>query len=336
MPRQSMNLLCSYRYDPLDRMVACATSAQASTQRFYQRDRLATEIQGTLQHSIMQHDDHLLAQQQRQASTVAETSLLATDRQRSVLTLLDAKRPRAFAYIPYGYCLARGGLRSLFGFNGERPDPVTGWYLLGNGFRAFNPVLMRFNSPDSVRFSPFGEGGLNAYVYCGGDPVNHEDRSGNSRWPFGIRLPSLRRLRPTAISTTESPENLSNSASSSTNSLDTTPLLSSSPPPSTKLDIDTVINTAENSIREANTTNYSGQKLKSLKRSVNKLKEDFKQHEKLTRRAERRLRDDFYGDNIFSSDLYSDARLTVSKHLDRRAAKVNSKTEKLNYRIRGS
>ncbi|EGH35731.1 hypothetical protein PSYJA_44541, partial [Pseudomonas syringae pv. japonica str. M301072] len=38
---------------------------------------------------------------------------------------------------------------------------MTGHYLLGNGYRAFNPVLMRFNSPDSL--SPFGEGGVNAY-----------------------------------------------------------------------------------------------------------------------------------------------------------------------------
>jgi RHS repeat-associated protein len=174
-----MNLLRSYRYDPLDRLVACATSAQASTQRFYLKDRLATEIQGTVQHSIMQHDDQLLAQQQRQGSAAAETSLIATDQQRSVLSLLDAKRAHAFAYMPYGHCLA-GGLLSLLGFNGERPDPVTGWYLLGNGYRAFNPVLMRFNSPDS--WSPLGEGGLNTYAYCMGDPPNSSDPTGHSKF----------------------------------------------------------------------------------------------------------------------------------------------------------
>ncbi|EGH65727.1 hypothetical protein PSYAC_12586, partial [Pseudomonas syringae pv. actinidiae str. M302091] len=59
----------------------------------------------------------------------------------------------------------------------ERVDPVTGHYLLGNGYRAFNPMLMRFNSPDSL--SPFGEGGLNAYAYCAGDPVNRVDPSGH-------------------------------------------------------------------------------------------------------------------------------------------------------------
>ncbi|WP_459203166.1 RHS repeat-associated core domain-containing protein, partial [Pseudomonas fragariae (ex Marin et al. 2024)] len=73
----------------------------------------------------------------------------------------------------YGH-RAQGGPFS--GFNGERADPVTGHYLLGNGYRAFNPVLMRFNRPDSL--SPFGRGGLNAYAYCQGDPVNRSDPGG--------------------------------------------------------------------------------------------------------------------------------------------------------------
>ncbi|MCX4409771.1 MULTISPECIES: RHS repeat-associated core domain-containing protein [unclassified Streptomyces] len=69
------------------------------------------------------------------------------------------------------------GLVSLLGFGGEWPDPVTGHYLLGNGYRSFNPVLMRFNSPDSS--SPFGEGGFNSYAYCLGDPVNRVDPTGH-------------------------------------------------------------------------------------------------------------------------------------------------------------
>ncbi|RMV11327.1 hypothetical protein ALP17_02676, partial [Pseudomonas savastanoi] len=48
---------------------------------------------------------------------------------------------------------------------------------MGNGYRAYNPVLMRFNSPDSL--SPFGKGGMNAYAYCAGDPVNRSDPTGH-------------------------------------------------------------------------------------------------------------------------------------------------------------
>ena len=106
-----------------------------------------------------------------------KTSLLATDQQRSVLNVLDVTPPQPFAYTPYGHRVLEGGLFSLLAFNGEQPDLVTGHYLLGNGYRAFNPVLMRFNSPDT--WSPFGKGGLNAYAYCVGDPVNRVDPTGH-------------------------------------------------------------------------------------------------------------------------------------------------------------
>ncbi|ANN67448.1 hypothetical protein BAU06_15090 [Bordetella bronchialis] len=36
---------------------------------------------------------------------------------------------------------------------------------------------MRFNAADEL--SPFGLGGINAYTYCAGDPVNHSDPSGH-------------------------------------------------------------------------------------------------------------------------------------------------------------
>ena len=177
MPFSQQNLLCLYRYDPLDRLISHTQFQASPLQRFYCKSRLATEIQGALHHSIVQHDDQLLAQQQRQ-DDVLDTTLLATDLQRSILQMLKANQPRhSIAFSPYGHRHPENGLLSLLGFNGERPDSVTGHYLLGNGYRAFNPVLMRFNSPDS--WSPFGKGGLNSYVYCLGDPVNFSDPTGH-------------------------------------------------------------------------------------------------------------------------------------------------------------
>lgn len=61
--------------------------------------------------------------------------------------------------------------------NTETSTDNGGHYLLGQGYRAFNPVLMRFNSPDS--FSPFGKEGLNSYSYCVGDPINFKDPVGH-------------------------------------------------------------------------------------------------------------------------------------------------------------
>jgi RHS repeat-associated core domain len=68
---------------------------------------------------------------------------------------------------------------SLLGFNGERIDPVLGGYHLGNGYRLYSPSLRRFTSPDSM--SPFGQGGINPYAYCEGDPINHTDPTGHVR-----------------------------------------------------------------------------------------------------------------------------------------------------------
>ncbi|MGY2261506.1 RHS repeat-associated core domain-containing protein [Pseudomonas sp. SDO55104_S430] len=167
--------LCRYHYDPLDRLVESKSLSQSAIQRFYCKTRLATEIHDTGQHIFFQFDEQLLAQQKHSDSSVG-TSLLVTDQQRSVLVAIDKTRPHAFAYTPYGYRHAESSLLGLLGYNGERPDVTTGHYHLGNGYRQFNPILMRFNRPDSL--SPFGKGGLNAYGYCAGNPPNRIDPSG--------------------------------------------------------------------------------------------------------------------------------------------------------------
>ncbi|WP_460042122.1 RHS repeat-associated core domain-containing protein [Pseudomonas sp. S2_H01] len=165
-------VLCRYHYDALDRLAAATPLAEATVQRVYQKYRLSVEIQGALHRRVMQFDDHVLAEQR-----AAETVLPATDLQRSVLHSVDAQGQQGIAYSPYGHRPSASDVFSLLGFAGERPDPVTGHYPLGKGYRAYNPVLMRFNQPDSL--SPFGEGGVNAYAYCQGDPVNRSDPTGH-------------------------------------------------------------------------------------------------------------------------------------------------------------
>ncbi len=168
--------LCRYHYDPIDRLAGCSPVGQHSTHCFYRLNRLSTEIQGAVQTSWLRAPDLLLAQQ-RLAAGQGEGMLLAADASSSVIHALSAAQQHRFAYLPYGMRHPDSASLPLPGFNGERLDPVTGHYLLGNAYRAFNPVLMRFNSPDSL--SPFGEGGLNAYAYCVGDPVNRVDPTGH-------------------------------------------------------------------------------------------------------------------------------------------------------------
>jgi RHS repeat-associated protein len=168
--------LCRYRYDALDRLATRTPLAQAVARRFYNKEVLASEIQGAAQRTFACHERQLLAYQSR-AGKQASTALTATDLQNSVLSAIQAQQRTSITYAPYGHGQPVPALPGLPGFNGEQPDPVTAHYPLGNGYRAYSPVLMRFNSPDSL--SPFGKGGLNAYGYCAGDPVNRSDPTGH-------------------------------------------------------------------------------------------------------------------------------------------------------------
>lgn len=160
-----------YGYDPLDRLITHQLDSAPPAQRFYNRERLSTQLQGDQRQSVFQFQNQLLATRK-----AANAQLLVTDQQRSVLLELSAGEKGALAYSPYGHQTAQPGQQSLLAFNGELPDPSIGHYLLGNGHRTYNTVLMRFNSPD--RLSPFSAGGINAYAYCKGDPVNRVDPSG--------------------------------------------------------------------------------------------------------------------------------------------------------------
>lgn len=173
----NMPLIC-YAYDPLDRLTKASIDAQPPTQRFYNHERLSTIRKGEHRQTVFQHRDLLLAEKR-----TSETLLMGTDLQRSVLHSLSGAHHYPRAYTPYGH---QGGQQGLLGFNGETSDPLTGHYLLGNGHRAYNPVLMRFNSPDTL--SPFGKGGLNTYAYCSGDPVSRSDPSGRF---WGVNVKSL-------------------------------------------------------------------------------------------------------------------------------------------------
>lgn len=104
--------------------------------------------------------------------------LLATDLQQSILAELDCSGPNLRAYTPYGSPSSLRPTSAGLGFNGQLKERPTGWYHLGNGHRVYNPLLMRFHSPD--RLSPFGKGGLNPYAYCSGSPMNRVDPSGRA------------------------------------------------------------------------------------------------------------------------------------------------------------
>ncbi|WP_256590247.1 RHS repeat-associated core domain-containing protein [Pseudomonas sp. Irchel 3A7] len=151
-----MKILRRYLYDPLDRLTGIGLLAADSTQRFYQEGHLITELGQQTQRTIFRHQAQPLAQRQSEAG-VSETTLMGSDQAHSLLQTVSANNSQQFAYTAYGHHPAESGLSRLLGFNGECPDDITGNYPLGQGNRFYNPVLMRFMTPDE--FSPFDAGG---------------------------------------------------------------------------------------------------------------------------------------------------------------------------------
>lgn len=179
-----MRLLSSYRYDALDRLAERTSVEQGALQQFYCGVRLSSERDETRSRRYLYGGSRLLAQHTKVADR-ASTALLATADSNSVLAAFTDQLG-AVAYSPYGHRTNQGLVPELPGFNGQQADSETGHYLLGNGYRAFNPVLMRFNSPDIL--SPFGDGGVNTYAYCAGDPINRVDPSGQASWETALQI----------------------------------------------------------------------------------------------------------------------------------------------------
>ncbi|MGN8344106.1 RHS repeat-associated core domain-containing protein [Pseudomonas sp. SMV71] len=163
-----------YSYDPLDTLTGL-DDGSGQEQRFYQDGELTNQIKGANSSTFLRADNVVLAE--HQAGADPKSLLLAGDNKNTVLSEIGQGTAQSVAYTPYGHRAEEAAVGSHLGYNGERRETQTGWYLLGKGYRAFNPSLMRFHSPDS--WSPFGEGGMNAYTYCEGDPVSFSDPTGH-------------------------------------------------------------------------------------------------------------------------------------------------------------
>ena len=113
-----------------------------------------------------------------------EANLYITDQAGSVVALVsNSQLSHEYVYSPYGIETdldqSTTKAKNAQGFDGERTDKATGYQFLGNGYRAYNPILHRFMQMDDISYSPFGKGGINGYVFGNNNPVMNFDPSGH-------------------------------------------------------------------------------------------------------------------------------------------------------------
>ena len=172
-----------YRYDAHNHLIATQVKEQSETLCFYEGNRLSLAVHEGINTHLLTVNEQPVGQQHNGDET--KTLILLTDASHSVVGECLNNELITATYTAYGERSSEQALQSIMAFNGEVLDEASGWYLLGKGYRAYNPQLMRFHSPDSL--SPFGAGGLNPYVYCLGNPIALQDPTGHAGSGRNIR-----------------------------------------------------------------------------------------------------------------------------------------------------
>jgi len=160
-----------YRYDASGR-IGLSEDGQGDRHRYYVDGKISRN-EGKTDVATYRHVGGAAVAHVSAGANGDGAILLGGDSQGSVIAEAGA-RVTTPGYTPHGYS-DHAEATSDVGFTGELRERDVDWTILGH-YRAYNPVILRFHGPDAA--SPFGHGGLNAYAYCSGDPVNRSDPSG--------------------------------------------------------------------------------------------------------------------------------------------------------------
>lgn len=175
-----------YTYDPNDR-IATTTGADGVQKRVvYAGMKVRGEYASDGTGRDLKPGTAACTVQNVRLGKVERTMFELRDAEGTVLVSYDAtaKTLKYHAYTAYGAHTSTED-QSLLGFKGEYRDADNDRYMLGQGYRCYDPARMCFHAPDDM--SPFDKGGAHAYAYCSGDPTNGSDPTGH--WDWGLVPP---------------------------------------------------------------------------------------------------------------------------------------------------
>jgi RHS repeat-associated protein len=172
-------------YDYCNRVTSIDENGQVSTYGYNPSGQRVTKVEGTpattTYYFFANYELEVTAGQQTQILYYGQEKLLYIhkDHLGSAVRLTDTQGAvvQSLAYDPFGFTVYSGGISEPSNqYTGQKKDGSGLYYY---GARYYDPELGRFISPDTVL------DGLNRYAYCGNNPINYVDPTGNTWVPNG-------------------------------------------------------------------------------------------------------------------------------------------------------
>jgi RHS repeat-associated protein len=170
----------TFAYDGFGRRIRKTSAVVGTLEYLWDGDQIIAEVDGGGSRAVVQTYTYYPGiDQPRSVTTGGETYFMSTEPDGTINGLIR-KSDRAvvaqFTYTPWGELeTASQSVNPAINrlrWKGLPYDPESGFYYMRA--RYYDPKIRRFISEDPIGLS----GGINAYAFAGGDPVNGSDPSG--------------------------------------------------------------------------------------------------------------------------------------------------------------